>query len=372
MTADFSALLTPNELDRLLGTLSASERAELSWSRPGLVKALDSLITEPLSRETLDASTRIFMQVTLGLKRVMRRMAQGYLPPPPLSAAVSKRRDRLVTFLGSATLVAHVEQAASVIDALFETVRVDLPRILAQLLDDDRDVHELLDEMLQTPAVGIFCAQVLLVALFEAEEKSGSPERGRELARLALVTAVDGVTTLRAYGVTFPLQNMGNPNEDEDELLAVMAGRALRDVSAEAARAGQWVSAGMPRPAAVIMQEPATVEAPRPRTRLTRYVGEVVLVQRLPIAAIELLSEGTFKWFTATPELVDRAWALHGAPVEVLALHTSGGPEMVAWVTLTGRLVRIDPASGEQAPDSATRTRDMLRDWDELLHRLAR
>ncbi len=372
MAADFPAPLTPNELDRLLGTLSASERAELSWARPGFAAALDGLITGPLNREALDAATRMFARVTLGLKRVMRKMAQGNLPYLAVSAAVGKRRHRLVTFLGSEMLVAHVEQAANAIEAFFESVKADLPRALAQLLDDERDIDDLLDAMLQTPSVGLLRAEVVLAALFEIEDKSGSPERGRDLARLALVTAVDFVTELRANGVTNPFDEPGPPLEDEDKVLSIMADRALRGTPDEAARAGQWVSALMPQHAAIFSPELPAVEIPRPRTRLTRHVGEVTSVQLTPIPAVALLSEGTFKWFTATTEIVERAWALHGAPVEVLALHTSGGPEMAAWGTLTGRLVRIDPASEDQAPDSATRTRDMLRIWDKLLHRLAR
>jgi hypothetical protein len=117
----------------------------------------------------------------------------------------------------------------------------------------------------------------------------------------------------------------------------------------------------------VTTTEPPAVEAPRQRTRLTRHVGEVVGALRIPKPMVVVLSNGEPQWFIATPELVQRAWALQGKPVEVLTLQTPGGSDLSA----LGRLVRIDPASGAQAPDPATRARDMIRDWDELLHRLA-
>lgn len=372
MAADFPAPLTQNELDRLLGTLSARERAELSWSRPGLAEALDGLLTGPLNRETLDASTRMCARVSLGLRRALRRMAQGNLPHFAFSAAVNTRRARLVTFLGSESVVGHVEQAANIFEAFFESVKAELPGISAQLLDDDRDIEDLLDAMLQSWSAGLLSAEMLLIAVFEAEDKNGSPERGRELARLALVAAVDFVTVLRSRGLTIPLKYPERSAEDEDTVLAIMAERALWKTPDEAARAGEWVSALLPRHTAVITPEPPAVAIPRQRTRLNRHVGEVTSVQRLPFPAVSLLSDGAYIWFAATPELVEQAWTLHGAPVAVLAVRTSGGPEMMAWSTPMGRLVRIDPASDEQAPDSATRTRDMIRDWDEVLHRLAR
>lgn len=113
------------------------------------------------------------------------------------------------------------------------------------------------------------------------------------------------------------------------------------------------------------------LETPRQRSRLTRHAGEVALVQRLPTPAVALFSEGIFKWFSATPELVEQAWALGSARVEVLAVQMSGGPETTPGATLTGRLVRVDLASDAEAPNPATRTRDLLRDWNEVLHRLA-
>jgi len=173
MAADLPSPLTLNELDRQLGKLSARERAELSWSRPELVRALDGLITGPLNRETLDAATQMFARVTFGLKRALRKAAQGNLPSLAVAVAVSKRRDRLVTFLGTETLVAHVEQVANVIDAVFESVKADLPQGFAQLLEGERDIDELLEGMLVSPSIGIFCAQMLLVALFEVEEVVG-------------------------------------------------------------------------------------------------------------------------------------------------------------------------------------------------------
>lgn len=372
MSADFSAPLTTSELDRLLDTLPASERAELSWSRPGLRAALDGLLTGPLDREALDSATRSFVRIMLGLKRMILRMAREY--PPyfafAIAAAVHKRRDRLVVFLGSETLVAHVEQAAKAIGAVLGSAKENLPRLLEQIPEDDQKLDALIDSELQSSAASIVYAEVLFAALFEVEDKNGSRERGRELARLALVAAVDGMMALREHGVTLLVEDTVRPQEDEDELLATMASTALRGTNDEAMRAGQWVRARMPEHAFVPTPEPPAVEKSHQRTRLTRHVGQVAAVQLVPSPMVGLISDGVYKRLAATPEMVERTWALRGATVEALTLQTSGAASL-GMFAVTGRLVRIDPASGEQAPDSATRTHDMIRDWDEVLQRLA-
>jgi hypothetical protein len=116
----------------------------------------------------------------------------------------------------------------------------------------------------------------------------------------------------------------------------------------------------------------SSTEPPRPRSRLSRRFGTIALVQRDPAPAVALLSAGITTWLSATPELVEQASGLTGVPVEALCVQTSSPPDMAANTTPTARLVRIDLASNTQAPDPATRTRDLIRDWDEVLHRLAR
>ena len=241
-----------------------------------------------------------------------------------------------------------------------------------ELPEDAEQLDALIDSAPRTHFFGILSAEVLLVALFEAEENSGSTARGRELARLALVAAVDGVMTLRANDLTILVEDAGRALDD-DELLAALASRALATADDEATRAGQWVSALLPEYVEPVVTEVPAVEKPRGRTRLIRHLGEVTGVQLGENAGVWFLVEGMRTWLSATPDLAERAWSLHRAPVEVLTILTPQDPLFVGWHSHTWRLVRIDPAVGEeQAPDSATRTQDMLQDWDELLHRLAR
>jgi hypothetical protein len=110
----------------------------------------------------------------------------------------------------------------------------------------------------------------------------------------------------------------------------------------------------------MVATAPLTAPAAEP-ARLYRLTGELAAVRFAPDFAIALYAAEQHRWFPATPELVERALTLRGAPVQILVL---GGP--------TERLLRIDPASDNSAPDAEERTHDMLHDWDELLHRLAR
>jgi len=95
---------------------------------------------------------------------------------------------------------------------------------------------------------------------------------------------------------------------------------------------------------------------PAPPT-LQRLVGHVAAVSFRPVPSVTL--EGHPQGFSAAPALIERAFALRGAPVQAFVLM----PEP--------RLVRIDPASDTSLPDLDTATGELVGEWDELLQRLA-
>ncbi|NUQ08765.1 MAG: hypothetical protein HUU24_06860 [Phycisphaerae bacterium] len=357
LASEMPAAWTTRALEAWLEKLPARERAELIWARPGLTAALDSLLNGPLNADAIDAGVRRYARVSLGCQTILLRALRGDLPLPALRQALLATLPQLKSFFaGEPTAAGQAEQALragvammhaneSVIEQLKGSPEV--ASIEAQLPETSLD--ELVEDLMASPAADGARGLALLAALLEAVERSISIERGRELARLSLIHMVRGVTALRCQGLDVSIVSDEPPDVQRDRYIDAMARCSLEGSSPFAHELN-----GLLYPFPI----PLPVASSPPPPLIQRLVGRVAGAMFLPTPSVCL--EGQSWWISATPELVDRALSLREVPVQALVLC---GPKE--------RLLRVDPVSEQSMPDSATRTRDMVHDWDELLRRLA-
>ncbi|MEO7328960.1 MAG: hypothetical protein ABI193_10300 [Minicystis sp.] len=364
--------LTTQGIDRWLTTLSARERADVKWMGPGIKAALATLLDGPLTRQALDTATEGFARVLLGRRRFFARLLDVDASALTIAGTVEEQRPMLMSVLGSEVLFSQLHLAVHAIDGTIQAIlqkNRDMPEAQSNLDRAlDLDLDELVEATMADPASSVLRAQVCVAGILEIAEGHGTAERSRDLARLALIASIDGVAAARAGGFDIALDASHFAAADFDQVLVAMARMALSDPN-DAHGAAYWVQARMPQLSFPELPqetpEPAPVRFPK---RLRRYVGEVAAIGFGPHPTIQLTGADGLQSFSATPELVEHALTLRGALIEAMAVIE---PIPFAWWLSPLRLVRIGPAA-EEPPSSALRTRDIVKDWDELLHRLAR
>lgn len=362
LAADLPIVWTTRELKDWLERLPALERAELAWTRPQFEAALRRLLEEPLEPAGVDAATCDFLRVSLGCRRFLRRLLQSELPLAAIFEPWRVRLPEIAAFLESS---ASGEQAELTLQALIAVFRAFEEQLRTREQDnaesisrslEDQDVSALPDEQLMTSPMGdITRAHALFAALLEAFERRFAPARGRELARLALRHAVRGVSQLRFdIGSSVEVEIPAEPREDR-----LLHAAALLALAGQANLPSEL--AGTPSTAAILrLMAPSVASTPvasAPLPRLRRVTAKVTAVAWSPPA---IALDGQLCWFSATPEMVERALSLRGELTQAVVLD----PKC--------RLLRIDPAAGPDIPNAEGRTEAMLQDWGELLHRLAR
>lgn len=358
LAGNLPAAWTVRGMDAWLTKLPAEVRAQLRWAVPGLEAALDGLLAGALDEGTVDAAAHRFTVVVLRCRALLQRILGGQISPAQHQARLLPRIPEVAAFLGEPLSASHAEKAIRAAVAISRGIEDDVlkrsegPEVesLAAALEDG-DMDALAARLLQPPVGAVMRGYVLLAALLESLERRGSAEQGRRLARLALVHMLWAIRELRGEGVRIDLYPGDSAELVDDRRLDAVATL----VSEECSTLELQLLGGFPRRNAA----PAHVPSPPP-PQIQRSMTYVTGVQFRPYPALML--EGQAWWLGCSPELLGRALLLREQPVQVLLLVSAAGSSVL----------RIDAASDRDAPDAATRTADMLRDWDELLHRLAR
>ena len=364
LAAELPVVWTTKDLEQWLKTLPASEQAELKWTTPGMRTALGALLTQPLEADVIDAATREIIRVSFGCRRFMNRMLHGRVPLDAIYQMSLERIPDIKSFLESPSSGSHAELALrSVV-----TVSKDITGLLQQFDEQQKaaleehisgqELDTLVEQSMAGAWVDIARAQALLSALLEAVQQRGSQERGRELSRLALRYLVRGVAGVRREEVWRGDLGPGEPGQDREDKLLHAAATLVLAGQEDMPRELAWPPLYDTEAAAQSLAESVFVGVkvtPRVRRLMVNVTG--VLLAPTP----SILLEGWYSWCAATPELVERALALRGQLVRATVL-----------TGLQARVLRIDLASSPPVSDAATRARDMLHDWGELLERLAR
>ncbi len=365
------------EVEEWQSNLPAAVRAELSWNHPLLQQALDELLAGPLELSRLDIATRQIGRVLIGCKSYMRWILREGMPVGGLFAALREQLLPCDDFLVSPDLVDQMNLCLRVFKRKVE-INLEILRSaeLSELEEGLADIEAAVESTMLFPELGFSRVSALLMAVFHARAKGYSPELAGELARLCLIMTVEAVESYRQIGIDLRVEQEETPQQIQDRALISMGKLALLGEEWSEG-AGGWVRGLAPplsfsEPAAIEMETEEEERAPRVRTRIERHVGELLGVAFGEHASVTLSIEGVSWCFAATPEIVERACKLGGGAIEALILEKPSGEQTWAIFNVqTKKLLRLD-RPGESAPDEATRTRDMIRDWDELLHRLAR
>jgi hypothetical protein len=353
------AFLLPSDLssagtdaDAWFASLPAKVRADLTWAPRPIFEALRPLLDGPLEREAVEATCRAALTVywgNPGVRAMMRAVFVGPFPFAGLRQAFLDELAEIVSFLASPAGARHATMATRVQCALvtfMESVLRDVGpaerEAMAQAFEAT-STDDLVRGALSPGWGDISYSAVLLMAVMYARHEGGR-ERGRELVRRSLAYLVRGAGTLRKEGGFIDV-DPGEPDSTrDDEILDALATLAFGQREGAVERLGLVD----PKP------EPA-------RFGLRRVIGHVRRVDFSPRTTVVLGDEKETVLVQATPELVERAFALRAERVQALI---AGGEEP--------RLVRLDPAGAPVGADDATRAAAMLHDWDELLERLAR
>jgi hypothetical protein len=359
LNAELSIPWTTHDFDRWLERIPARERADVKWARPILESALDALLTQPLETELIDDATRQFVCAGFRFRAVLLRMLSEQLPLAELYEGLLVQIPEVLKAINSAIVEKQAETAIRVVVCIstrFYKVLKDLEfaereEFVANLMKTDCD--ELAVRVMEEEQAPFYRSQAIVAALLEGARRNTSQARMHELSRLALRHS------LRALGVARRAEVIANEDvqrsgllQKDDDLLVAAAALAIagRENLAEELTAAECLPEWMYARALI----PQAIPQPQVQ-RVTGRITGVTLQDPITIGI-----EGHHMWLPATPEQLERAVSLRSQPVVATILT---GPY--------SRILRLDAVGNAPQSDSASRTRDMFHDWEELLERLA-
>jgi hypothetical protein len=362
INAELSIPWTMRDFDQWLDRIPARERAEVVWARPAFESALDTLLTQSLDNvDDVDNAVRKFVYASCQFRRVFLRMLSEALPLAVLYEGILAQIPDVLRMIDfpvvkelAETAIRTVVQISirygELLQAQDESTRSEFTSNFMTA-----DLDELAAAALVGENASYIRAQAFVAALVEGSRRNVSQGRIHELSRFALRYSLRALGVARREGIIASDEQVYylGKLQTEDDLLA--AATALAIAGKENLATELTASEYYPE----WMYERALNPQPEPQPQVRRVFGRITGVTLRGPLTIGI--EGHDVWLPATAEQVERALSMR--------------EQFVAATFLTGthsRLLRLDPTDALDQSDAATRTRDMLHDWDELLERLAR
>ncbi|WP_044246396.1 hypothetical protein [Chondromyces apiculatus] len=357
-------------LETWFNALPAQDRASLRWFAQVLETLREDLVKSPITEESLHAIALRYQDMVIRLRAWRWSLQQ---PSWLIEDHPDARHGSLEVQLGSPIAATQIELAEGIVKGFYltfsELVREDaIHSSLVEFMAQTSTEH-LSEALAQNPAFDLVRAQVLLQGVFECIDRGGLQERAIELGRRALLCALHGITKMsrlfppaltkrirlhtRAAIQARHDETIDQPQaSDADQLLVATTQKWLLE-SEEPIAILRGLRIGPPRPAS-----PSGAAPPK----LRKLLGELVGI-RFDSSSLSLKDAEGEHTFYVTPALLERALSLRGQPVAALLVTaTPSGFQ---------RLLRLDPVEGPTIPSGPERTRELIEQHGELLHRLA-
>lgn len=219
-------ILTVRLITDWMSTLSAADRAKITWL-PELRSALNDMLVPPLTRErTDDAALRL---ARVSMRPDVMSIFSGGIEAVINSVATSARAPSIVEFLGSGVAAENFGLACTTLVAVLKAAPsdVDVSKVVTEI---DSDFAE---KFFQSHFGRAWLWSWLCIStLLEASDRMASTrvapcsvEHARSLARLALLAATDVVSAVREFGDNITLSE--SVEECADRLLQAQSASAL-------------------------------------------------------------------------------------------------------------------------------------------------